>query len=269
MNDARDGFSIFFEGFYKNMPKIFFSNIGYARGIDGSLPEIIRRFRRLIYCYTHEQIDLLNQLKNIIACHNPDLCCLVEIDSEGMMMAKLNQLYEIVDENYPHYDIANKYGEETMAHKLPFLKGKSNAFMARSAYPFERLYFKCGMKRLIYKVDMSDNVAVIFTHFALSYKKRQMQLHEMADYIAKQNKQVILLADFNVLRGFQELKTFLAKTGLVLLNNEDEHTFLFHKNSLALDLCLCSPALEKAINLQIIDQPFSDHQGLLVNWNED
>jgi endonuclease/exonuclease/phosphatase family metal-dependent hydrolase len=157
---------------------------------------------------------------------------------------------------------------QTIAHKVPFLKGKSNAFMARHNYPFKKIYFKTGVKRLIYKIDISNDTSVFFTHFSLSYKKRQMQLQEMVAFIKAQDKQVILLADFNVLRGFTELKDFIAQTGFVLLNKEDEHTFLFHKNSLALDLCLCSPALQDKISLQIIDQPFSDHQALLVNVNE-
>ena len=72
--------------------KILFSNIGYAKGIDGTLWQHLSRAGRYLYCRVPTQTLVLGQLKAIIDLEQPDLCCFVEIDSGSLHSAYVNQL---------------------------------------------------------------------------------------------------------------------------------------------------------------------------------
>lgn len=245
--------------------RIFFSNLGYAKGINGSFGHHLRGVSRHFYCPPSVQIKTLLQLKEIINREQPDLCCFVEID-EGKSPGSgfLNQLEAIMDENYPFHDIAGKYGEESSLSRLPLHKGKCNAFIARNALPFERKYFSTGGKKLFYKIDISSTIQVVFAHFSLKRLIRVRQFEEVMLLIAESEKQTVLLGDFNILSGFGELSPFLEEGGMVLMNDKDIPTFTFHRRQMVLDLCICAVSLRDRIKLDVVEQPFSDHAALLV-----
>lgn len=246
------------------LQKIFFSNIGYARGIDGSLWQHISRAHRHLYCPIPHQDQALAQLKNIVEVEKPDLCCFVEIDNGSFHSAYYNQLKSLVNEEYHFFDIADKYGDNSNLGKMPLFNGKSNAFMARRQLDFEKLYFNYGSKRLIYKMMLPDNILLFFTHFALQQKTRARQFAEIRAHIDKHDGEVIVLGDFNIMSGFKELTPLLNGTDLKVLNTEDGYTFTFHKFQRVLDLCICSETLVDKVNLRIIPQSFSDHAGLML-----
>ena len=244
--------------------KILFSNIGYAKGIDGSLWQHVSGFGRHFYCRVPIQKTVLTQVKNIIQTETPDLCCLIEIDNGSMHSAYFNQLEDLLDDEYKYFDISNKYGETSLLRYLPSHKGNSNAFVSKVELPFERFYFANGTKRLIHRIQLPDNRFVFFAHFSLKKKVRVEQFKEVRALLKACEGEVILLADFNILDGFSELAPLLEGTGLTVLNKETDHTFTFHRRRLALDLCICSNSLADKLKLKIIPQPFSDHAALLV-----
>jgi endonuclease/exonuclease/phosphatase family metal-dependent hydrolase len=247
--------------------RILFSNIGYARGIDGTLWQHICRFSRHFYCSVPLQQQVLSQLKDIIAAENPDLCCFVEIDSGSYHSAYFNQIRFLADSHYGFFDIADKYGPHSRLGSLPLHIGKSSAFMAKQPLPFEHRYFSSGSKRLIHHVDLPGGVSLFFTHFSLQARTRKRQFEEMKNLIRERRSPVIILADFNVLRGFSELDPLLDGTDLRVLNREGDPTFRLHRKAWALDLCLCSEDIAEKLSLQIVPQPFSDHAALLVQGN--
>ncbi len=245
--------------------KILFSNIGYAKGIDGSLRHHLGLFGRHFYCARPVQEQVLGQIRAVIDAETPDLCCFVEIDRGGFHAARFNQVDALMtDGKYKFHDIACKYGNENWISRMPLHEGKSNAFLALRETPFERMYFTHGSKRLIYRLAVAGDIFIFFAHFSLQKKIRARQFAEMRRLIEQTPGRVIVLADFNVMNGFGELEPFLADSGLVLLNREGEHTFTFHNLNLALDLCICSESLVNNMDLKIISQPFSDHAALLV-----
>jgi endonuclease/exonuclease/phosphatase family metal-dependent hydrolase len=244
--------------------KILFSNIGYARGIDGTLWQHICRFNRHFYCSIPLQQQVLMQLKGIITSTRPDICCFVEIDEGSVHSARFNQIKYLLDDDYRHYDIADKYGPGNWLAGLPLHFGKSSAFMARMDYPFEKLYFTTGSKRLIHRIALPNGVMLYFTHFSLQRKVRQQQFAELRRLIDTQGAPVIVMADFNIMYGFAELQPFLDGADLVILNDEQQPTFRLHRTTKALDLCLCSKSIVGNMDLKIIQQPFSDHAALLV-----
>jgi endonuclease/exonuclease/phosphatase family metal-dependent hydrolase len=245
--------------------RVFFSNIGYARGIDGTLWQHIARAHRHIYSGLSMQQQVLGQLKTIIATENPDLCCLVEVDRGSFHSGCYNQMQSLLDDDYCVHEIADKYGENSWLAKMPLFKGKSNAFLSKKQLPFQRLYFRRGSKRLIYRLELPGNITLFFAHFALSEKVRADQMDEMRNLIQACTGEVMILADFNIMKGFGELKPLLHGTGLEVLNGENDYTFTFHRRRLVLDLCLCSTSLVNRMDLRVIPQPFSDHAALLVD----
>src|SRR5688572_17701312 len=124
--------------------KIFFSNIGYARGIDGTLWQHMLYAHRHVYYGVTPQQQVLLQLKEIIAQEKPDICCFVEMDSGSFHSSYYNQIQYLVDDEYMFHDISGKYGEDNWLNEMPLFKGKSNAFIAKEIAPFERLYFRYG-----------------------------------------------------------------------------------------------------------------------------
>lgn len=244
--------------------KVLFSNIGYAKGIDGTLWQHLSRAGRYLYCRVPTQTLVLGQLKAIIDLEQPDLCCFVEIDSGSLHSAYMNQLKVLMDDDYCFFDIANKYGEGNWRQYMPLSKGRSNAFLSKKELPFDRLYFKHGTKRLMYRIALDNNVHVFFAHFSLDRRVRVQQFLDVRNLMEQCPGESILLADFNIMHGFKELDPLLTNSKFMLLSKEDRTTFTFHRRKLALDLCVCSQSLADRLSLKVIDQPFSDHEALLV-----
>lgn len=244
--------------------KVLFSNIGYARGIDGTLRQHFFYAHRHVYCNIPAQQQVLSQVKEIISIEQPDICCFVEVDNGSFHSSYYNQIDFLADDAYGFHDISDKYGDNSWLGNMPFFKGKSNAFLAKTPLSFERVYFSHGSKRLVYKVMLPGNILLFFAHFSLQQKTRIKQFREVKAMMKEHSGEVILLADFNIMQGFAELKPLLEETGLRVLNLENEFTFTFHRIRRVLDLCICSDSLADRLRLRVIPQPFSDHAALLV-----
>ncbi len=244
--------------------KILFSNVGYAKGIDGTLWQHVSRFHRHFYCSVPLQQEVLNQLRNIIGENKPDLCCFVELDEGSAHSARFNQFDFLREKDYSCHEIADKYGPNSWIGRMPLHIGKGNAFMAREKLVFKRLYFRNGSKRLIHEITLPRDVKLYFTHFSLNHGTRMKQLKEMNTIVREEKNPVIIMADFNILRGFKELSPLLDGTDLKVLNKETDHTFMLHHRKHTLDLCICSEQLASKMSLQIIPQPFSDHAAILA-----
>ncbi len=243
---------------------ILMGNLGYLRGIDGGLSNHFRYAYRHLYCSRVVQEACLRQVVGLMARERPDICCFVEIDKGSAGLRPFNQLEALVSGQYPFFDIENKYGPLSRLRSLPLTRGKSNGFIARREYAYEKIFFTHGTKRLIYKITIEPGVTLFFAHFSLKKKVREAQLLQTRQIVKETPGDVILLGDFNIHSGFGELAPLLHESGLVLLNREDVPTFRFHNLRLPLDLCLCSQALASRLQLQVIPQPYSDHEALLL-----
>lgn len=248
--------------------KILFSNLGYARGIDGSLWHHVSKIGLHFYCPVPPQQLVLTQLKTIMNTEQPDLCCFVEIDKGALHSSYFNQMEALRDDDYCHHDISNKYGEKYILSRLPFHTSKSNGFLSKINFPYEKLYFKAGRKRLIYRLSLPQDTALYFAHFSLKSKVRIQQFEELKKHIQDDGRKAIVLADFNIFQGFSEIEPLLSSTNMKLLNRDNEPTFKFHRKTHILDLCLCSQELVDRIDLKIIPQPYSDHAALFLELKD-
>jgi endonuclease/exonuclease/phosphatase family metal-dependent hydrolase len=142
-------------------------------------------------------------------------------------------------------------------------RGKSNAFLAKQDFSYEKILFSHGTKRLIYKITLAPEIILFFAHFSLNKRTRTRQLQEVQQLIANTPGKVIFLGDFNILSGFGELEPLL-QNDLVLLNRVEHPTFTFHIFRKVLDICICTKNIAQHCQLQVIPQPYSDHEALLL-----
>lgn len=213
------------------------SNLGYLRGINGHLIQHVLYARRHFFCPIDIQKRALQQLLTIIETEKPDLCCFVEIDTGSSTSAEFNQVEALISQTYPFFDSENKYALESKLRTLPRSKGKSNAFIAKQPLPFEKHYFHHGTKRLIYKIQLAEELTLFFAHFSLKRLVRAQQLEQIGRMMAQTPGESIFLGDFNILTGFGELAPLLKSGELQLLNREHEHTFTFHRFKKKRSIC--------------------------------
>lgn len=249
------------------MWKILMSNLGYARGLNGSLGHHLRYAHRHIYCSKSTQEKVLREFKQIILREQPDLCCLVEIDKGGFFSANLNQIEALLDPHYHFHDIANKYGSKKGFSFLPVIASKCNAFFAHRPLEFERIYLARGFKRLVYKIQLEPELTLFFAHFSLKREVRLRQFVELGELLKKLNSDAIVMGDFNILTGLEEIGPWMEEAGLVLLNDPKETTFRFHNQRKLLDLCFCSAPLKARARLRVLEQHYSDHAALMLEVN--
>lgn len=244
--------------------RILVSNLGYARDIDGTLlPHISRGFRHFRTA-TRIQISSLDAYRAIVQSAQPDLCCMLEIDTGSFTSGWFNQFEYLSDPSYPYRDVCSKYSIDGALSRFILTKGKSNGFMAKRSYAFERLYLSQGSKRLIYRIVLEEGLALFFTHLSLKNNTRSQQLKELRMLADKEAGDVLIAGDFNILAGIDELNIFLGDKQYQLLNNPQQGTFTLFGKHYLLDICVASSRIAAYTKLQIIDQPFSDHDALFI-----
>src|SRR5690606_25462638 len=126
------------------------------------------------------------------------------------------------------------------------------------------IHFTHGVKRLIYKLKLRQDLTLFFAHFALKRRVREKQLLQVDQLIESTPGNIIFMGDFNLLDGLSELDPLLQGKTMTLLNRPEEYTFTFHKRQLVLDVCICTPALAERSVLHVVPQPYSDHAALLL-----
>jgi len=244
---------------------ILMSNLGHLLGISGSLAHHVLFAHRHFYCSAAVQENVWRQLTEIIGREHPDLCCFVEIEKAAFHEANFCMLEDIAGESYPFFDVENKYLHTSRLRSFPLTCGKSNAFLAKHNFPYEKLHFSHGTKRLIYKICLTPEVTLFFAHFSLSRKVRARQLLEARQLMLAAPGEAIFLGDFNILDGFQELAPLLGDGELVLLNQKEHPTFTFHVFTKVLDICVCTRNIAERSRLRVIPQAYSDHAALLLD----
>ena len=249
--------------------KILLSNLGYARGIDGRLSRHIFYMHRHLYSSKSAQKRSLHQLSELIEQEDPDICCLVEIDEGSFTSAGYNQMDSLISKKRAYFDIESKYGPASRLRSFFITKGNSLALIAKRAFPYEKLYFDCGIKRLVYKVTLDENYTLFFAHFSLNKLVRKRQIIEAGELMSRALGEVIFLGDFNILTGIGELEPLLKLGPFVLLNSKDTPTFKFHNRSLVLDLCICSKGIAEQAHLKVVPQSYSDHDALILDVTYD
>ncbi|MCD4705440.1 hypothetical protein K8R66_05185 [bacterium] len=231
--------------------KVLLTNFEYGRGMDGSLKDWLLKGYRSFFVPQLIENKILDKFKKIIVRENPDLICINEI--------KKNQISKLVDKRYQYYDIDIKYGLESKLRTTIFHKNNCNAFLSQHKLNFKKKFLKNGTKKLLYEIDLPDNIKIACFHFSLKRKTRQKQFKEIYE-IYKNHPSKIICGDFNILYGFKELDDFIKQSGLKFAHQKP--TFPSPQPSKFFDLVLYSPNLN--IQTKILPDIFSDHLAVMI-----
>lgn len=181
--------------------------------------------------------DFLHDLK-------PDVAGLVEVDAGSYRTRKINQA-ETLAQKLGHYHMyRSKYAEKSWTHRIPIFNQQGNAFVVRDSAHKEKFhYFDSGMKRLLIELEMED-VVFFLLHLPLGSRLRHRQLGDLYDLLQKVDKPCIVAGDFNSLWGEQEVRLFLAATGLKNAHASNSPSFPSWNPKRHLDFVFHSPGIE-------------------------
>jgi endonuclease/exonuclease/phosphatase family metal-dependent hydrolase len=228
--------------------KVLLINLGYCADLNGSVAHYATRFHRYFFLSRKTEQSVLEKLNHLIAREKHDLVCVVEVE-KGRQISALVEGGE-----HGHHVVQNKYGESSFLRKIPFLRKKSNALLAKEILSCQEVYLESGSKKLLYEVELPAGIKLLLVHFALSKSVRQKQFSEIARRYAGQ-KNLIVCGDFNVFKGDSEIEELLESLQLRIAQSSP--TFPAHKPRMNLDMFLCSKNLQ--ISAKVMPDKLSDH----------
>ncbi len=235
-------------------------NIRYAAGVG-------TRFHTPVpYAgYLKRSAENLDHITAFIRSQHPDIIGLVEVDSGSFRSAHLCQAEKLARQLGHYHLVQTKYGEESVAGRLPLLNKQGNAILSRHPLVDHRFhYFQHGVKRLVIEARLAT-VTIFLVHLALTFRKRHYQLEQLHQLVKHADRPVLVAGDFNVLWGEHELNLFLAASGLVNANQWGVPSHPSRHPRRQLDFILHSPEI-KITDFQVPQVQFSDHTPLVCDF---
>jgi len=212
--------------------------------------------------YLKSTVGNLENIVSFIKSVNPDIIGLVEVDGGSFRSENTCQAEMIARELGHFHLIQSKYDQRSVVRKMPVIKNQANALLAKQeiiSHSFR--YFPVGMKRLVIEAKFAD-LTVFVVHLSLTFRKRQLQLEQLYQFVREVEGPIIVAGDFNVLWGDRELELFLGATGLVSANGNGEFSHPSKSPRRELDFILHSKDLV-AHNFEVPSVQYSDHNPLV------
>lgn len=241
------------------MLRVVYANLGYSREIDGSLGHHLARLHHHVFTPRAAQIRSLDFVRETLRRLKPDLSCFVEIDQGSLTNGYFDQFPMLREAHHSVATIDNKYSATRQYRRLSISRGKSNAFLATRSVESTKRYLDFGKKRLVYDIDISG-LRVLVLHCSLMRRVRAQQFEQVASWVAERDGPTMIVGDFNMFSGERELAPLMKGGGFFHANRLNGPTFRFGPYRAALDTCLVSRDLADHCRIEVIDQPFSDHQ---------
>lgn len=242
--------------------KILFWNLGYARGIDGSLQQYAKYFYRIFAHSRLSQQMTLTSIGKTIQEINPDIFLGAEVSTGSLKNGFFNHHCHLGDFlGYDTRHAQSKYDSKILA-QLPFHKGNTNTVLSLEPVLIEAIHLQTGLKTLVYKIN-TEKYTILFVHLNLRSRQRRKQLEELAEIIKHITGPVILCGDMNIFGGVIELEPLINATGMRLAH-ETMYTFPSHKPKMALDVCLVRGMSDASIQVTTRQSSMSDHVPVIV-----
>lgn len=246
--------------------KILFYNLGYGRGITGSLGSYVKKGSSVIYQKRPSQQKILDGVIQLVKQESPDIFSYAEIALGSFRNQKFNQheyLKFHLSQNLQD-SAASKYGESIFS-SLPFHAGNANGVISFVEAAIAQHYLKQSRKKLLL-VAKTETVTLFSVHLPLVSADRRAQLEELVTLVNECEGDVVICGDFNIFDGIDELAYIQQETNLQLAG-ERQSTFPSHRPKIELDVFLYrfyNP--EKEPRLTVIDSPLSDHLPITLEW---
>ena len=255
------------------MVRLISYNIEYETGNTGHLYEYLKLWRYLLTPHFMDEkiADFLKQEK-------PDIVALMEVDL-GSIRTRFSNKAEFFKEylNFTSCASATKYPTWSWAKifaRMPIFRRQGNAIIYKKKFEDVKYHWLHeGAKRLLIQTDIMQGSRIItlfLAHLALGKKTRAKQIEEIAALVKEIKTPIILMGDFNTVKGDKELSLFLKKTKL-------HKTYRIHKVS----DCNTYPSfcprkhfdyffVSNSINVKdfkTLDCKYSDHLPIMLDFN--
>lgn len=216
--------------------------------------------------YLKQSGNVLKEITTFIRKANPDIIGLIEVDGGSYRTGKTCQASRIAGELGHYHVFESKYGQLSIADRVPILNRQGNALLSRSPIIEHHFhYFDRGIKRLVIEAGL-PGITVFLVHLSLTYRSRHYQLERLHRIIRHVKGPVIVAGDFNLLWGHRELTLFLAATGLQSANSEGFSSYPSRAPKKQLDFILHSSGI--VINkFEIPNVLYSDHAPLICDFD--
>jgi endonuclease/exonuclease/phosphatase family metal-dependent hydrolase len=252
----------------KNKNRLILYNIQYSCGLDGSINSYFKFWR-----FFKAPQNNINKISDFLKKYNPDIIGLIEVDTGSIRTKNKNNSLVIQEKLKILNKIEKiKYGEKNILklfHHTPFLKNQANSILSKYKFNLEEfLFFNHGTKRLLIKVEIPypKPHILILVHLSLRKKIREKQIKELREIVKNIKKPLILLGDFNIFSGLEELNP-LIELNLKIVNKE-LNTYPSSKPKKILDIIMVSKEI-LIINYKTININLSDHLPLLLDYSID
>ncbi len=206
-----------------------------------------------------------NQIRQFIRKESPDLAVLLEADRGSYRSLGRCQATEVASAIQGAPFFAGKYGLNSLAQSLPVLKAQGNAVISRLPVQGKELYdLGKGIKRIALRLQL-EQMTLLAVHLPLGSRARKLQLEKLAQIVQSCRGPLILSGDFNTLRGDEELRDFLDRTGLISANRWGHPTYPAKRPFWELDYILHSPDI-RSLGLRIPPVSYSDHRPIIWDF---
>ena len=239
--------------------KVLFWNLGYSRNIDGSLSSHLKNVHKFLRIDVNSQQKTLDKVIEIVQLVSPDVFAYAEVQTGSFANREFDQHAYLAEKlsGILHEDAVTKYGD-TILSSLPYHKGNSNGVITTVPASIKNHLLLHSSKKLVQIVTL-HGVTIFVVHLPLLSKDRRLQIKELSGLINNVKGEVVVIGDFNIMNGYDELHDLQRKTDLKIAG-EGVVTFPSYKPKMALDICLYR--LEKGSkqpNFTTISSLESDH----------
>lgn len=215
--------------------------------------------------YLQRTGNRLGEITAFIKPLKPDIIGLVEVDAGSYRSHRRNQAQVMADSLGHYHSYRSKYGEVSFIGRLPVLNKQGNAFLARDTIRNAVFhYFDRGVKRLVIELEL-ENLTLFLVHLSLAFRIRHRQLSDLYSLVKDRTRPLIVAGDFNALWGDQEVRLFLAATGLASAAPSPTPTFPSWSPRRELDFILHSPEI-CVTHFAALPATYSDHLPLLCDF---
>ena len=253
------------------MTRLIVYNIEYCEGMKGHWWGYLK-FWRIFSPPPKIEKGLINWLKK----KKPDILALIEVD-KGSFRSKFEDVPQFIEHKLGFKSMVDyvKYPFVSflrLFHFIPILREQSNALLSK--YPLIQVkhhLFSEGTKRVVIEASTKCPKKITFfvVHLALGTKTRAKQLKELAKIIKKIKNPVILIGDFNLFHGKQELDYLIKETHLKDAYELDYTKIKFTAPTFhpcrRLDFVLVSKEI-KVKDYEILKADFSDHLPVMLDF---
>jgi endonuclease/exonuclease/phosphatase family metal-dependent hydrolase len=216
--------------------------------------------------YLRHTTPNVDEIAGFLTDLNPDIVGLVEVDGGSFRYRRYHQAEQLAARLGHYHCYRSKYGEQSWLHHVPVLNKQGNAFLTRDTIQQSQFhYFNRGMKRLVIELEL-EGITVFLVHLALQYRIRHQQMAELYDLVKSTCKPHLVVGDFNVLWGRNEMNLFLAATGLQNANEAGRPTFPSWGPKRELDFVFYSKGIHVR-DFSVPEVAFSDHLPLVCDFD--